>query len=37
MESALSAAGFSSLELFGTMGHVPYADHDSTDLVVIAR
>jgi len=37
MESALDAAGFASRELFGTMGHVSYADHDSTDLVVIAR
>jgi SAM-dependent methyltransferase len=37
MESALDAAGFASRELFGTMGHAPYADHDSTDLVVIAR
>ena len=37
MEAALNAAGFTARELFGTMGHVPYEDHDSTDLVVIAR
>jgi SAM-dependent methyltransferase len=37
MESALEAAGFTSRQLFGTMGDVPYAEHDSTDLVVIAR
>jgi SAM-dependent methyltransferase len=37
MEAALNAAGFTARELFGTMGHVPYDDHDSTDLVVIAR
>jgi SAM-dependent methyltransferase len=37
MDAALSAAGFATRELFGTMANVPYADHDSTDLVVIAR
>jgi glycine/sarcosine N-methyltransferase len=37
MEAALAAAGFTARELFGTMGHVPYDDHDSTDLVVVAR
>ena len=37
MEAALEAAGFTARELFGTMAAVPYADHDSTDLVVIAR
>lgn len=37
MESALEEAGFASRELFGTMARVPYADHDSTDLVVVAR
>jgi SAM-dependent methyltransferase len=37
MEAALHAAGFGARELFGTMAHVPYADHDSTDLVVVAR
>lgn len=37
MEAALNAAGFTTRELFGTMAKVPYADHDSTDLVVIAR
>ena len=28
---------FTARELFGTMAKVPYADHDSTDLVVVAR
>jgi glycine/sarcosine N-methyltransferase len=37
MESALDAAGFTSRQLFGTMADVPYVDHDSTDLVVVAR
>jgi hypothetical protein len=37
MEAALEAAGFSVRECFGTMGHVPYNDRDSTDLVVVAR
>ena len=37
MEAALDAAGFAARELFGTMAHVAYAGHDSTDLVVIAR
>ena len=37
MEAALDAAGFTAHDLFGTMGQVPYADHDSTDLVVVAR
>jgi len=37
MEAALEAAGFTVRELYGTMAAVPYADHDSTDLVVIAR
>lgn len=37
MESALEAAGFASRQLYGTMGDVPYANHDSTDLVVVAR
>jgi hypothetical protein len=37
MEAALDAAGFTTRELFGTMAKVPYADHDSTDLVVVAR
>lgn len=37
MEAALDAAGFTARELFGTMGQAPYADHDSTDLVVVAR
>jgi glycine/sarcosine N-methyltransferase len=37
MEAALDAAGFKTRELFGTMAKVSYADHDSTDLVVIAR
>jgi glycine/sarcosine N-methyltransferase len=37
MESALEAAGFASRQLFGTMGPASYADHDSTDLVVVAR
>jgi len=37
MEAALDAAGFATRELFGTMAHVAFAGHDSTDLVVIAR
>jgi len=37
MEAALDAAGFKARELHGTMAQVPYADHDSTDLVVVAR
>jgi len=36
MESALAAAGFATRRLYGTMADVPYVDHDSTDLVVIA-
>jgi SAM-dependent methyltransferase len=37
MEAALDAAGFKTRDLFGTMAQVAYADHDSTDLVVVAR
>jgi SAM-dependent methyltransferase len=37
MEAALDAAGFKTRELFGTMAHVAYADHESADLVVVAR
>lgn len=37
MESALEAAGFTTRQLFGTMADVPYVDHDSSDLVVVAR
>jgi len=37
MEAALEAAGFIARELYGTMAAVPYADHDSTGLVVVAR
>jgi len=37
MEAALESAGFTTRTLYGTMASVPYADHDSTDLVVIAR
>lgn len=37
MESALEAAGFTTRQLYGTMADVPYVDHDSSDLVVVAR
>jgi SAM-dependent methyltransferase len=37
LEAALDAAGFKTRELFGTMAHVAYADHESADLVVVAR
>lgn len=37
LESALDAAGFGSRQLYGTMGEVPYIDHDSTDIVIAAR
>lgn len=37
VESALDAAGFAARQLFGTMADTPYVDHDSPDLVVVAR
>jgi hypothetical protein len=37
MESALASAGFAARKLYGTMADLPYADHDSTDLVIVAR
>lgn len=37
MEQALEAAGFAARQLHGTMADVPYVEHDSPDLVVVAR
>lgn len=37
LESALQAAGFLSRQLYGTMADVPYVDHESSDVVIVAR
>jgi SAM-dependent methyltransferase len=37
LESALRAAGFGSLDAFGTVGDVPYDPSQSSDAVIVAR
>jgi hypothetical protein len=37
LEVALREAGFGTLESRGTVGDVPYAPMDSTDVVLVAR
>jgi glycine/sarcosine N-methyltransferase len=37
VEAVLTAAGFSALQSFGTIGHVPYDPLESQDAVLVAR
>ncbi len=37
MESALTAGGFGTLDVHGTMADVPYDAHESSDLVIVAH